>query len=70
MHFMNYANTTTFKPIVGQAAAEFAGTGRVTLFAGQFLNTAAINRITISSNQGANFWTTGSTFTLYGITAA
>lgn len=70
MHFMNYANTATFKPIIAQVASDFAGTGHLSLFSGQFLSTAAINRITISSNQGSNFWTTGSTFTLYGITAA
>ena len=70
MHIGNYANTTTFKPVVTRVAADRNGSGITALHVGQFLSTAAINRITFSSNEANNFWTTSTMFTLYGIKAA
>lgn len=69
VHFMNYANTTTYKTQLGRtndASAVAAAT--VSLWR----STAAINRIDFAV--GASFpsgqFATGSTFTLYGIAAA
>lgn len=64
-HFMNYANTTTYKTVIGRS--NNASTG-VTAAVGLWLNTNAITSITVRT-VSQNF-TSGSTFTLYGIKAA
>jgi hypothetical protein len=69
MHFLNYANTTAFKSVISRVALDKNGSGVTSLHAGEFLSTAAINRITFSSNEANNFWTGATTFTLYGIKA-
>lgn len=69
MHIANYTNTANFKPAISRIASDRNGSGTTTLHAGQFLSTAAIDRITFSSNEGGNHWTASSTFTLYGIKA-
>jgi hypothetical protein len=62
---MNYSNSTTYKTALGRSnTAASAVIARVTMWR----NTAAINQLVIKQNSG-NF-TTGSTFNLYGITAA
>lgn len=64
-HINNYSNSTTYKTLLTRASQ--AGTGvdaAVTLWR----NTAAITSLEINAN-GGNF-NVGSTFTLYGITAA
>ena len=63
--FMNYANTTTYKTVIGRA--NNAGYGADTSV-GVWRNTAAISTITLTALT-ANF-ASGSTFTLYGIKAA
>jgi hypothetical protein len=63
-HFMNYSNTTTYKTILSRGNNDGFVTGRVLLYR----NTTAISSLTLTA-QGTYF-STGSTFTLYGIFAA
>jgi len=65
LHFMNYANTTTYKTVL---ARNNHATQQTQAFVGLWRNTAAITTITFTGN-GYNF-EAGSTFTLYGILAA
>lgn len=65
LHIMNYANTATFKTMIGrfnQSTATVVGQANL------WRNTSAINRITLASSAGGN--TLIGTFTLYGIKAA
>lgn len=66
-HIMNYSNTTTFKTFLGRgsSAANFAD-AQVSLWR----NTAAITSVTVLLGAGTSNFSTGSTFTLYGIKAA
>ena len=66
VHIQNYANTTTNKTTLARANKAPAGTDANV---GLWRSTAAINSVTIFTASGANF-STGSTFTLYGIAAA
>lgn len=61
----NYSNTTTFKNVLsrGNQLSQF-----VSAVIGLWRNTSAVNSITIVMDSGS--FTTGSTFTLYGILAA
>lgn len=70
VHFMNYANTTTYKTILVRDTMPNRGTSAiVNLWRGSTGSSAqAINSITITSS-GGNM-DAGSTFTLYGVTAA
>lgn len=65
VNIMNYSNTTTFKTILDRAA----NTGYAWATVGLWRNTAAINRLDFTIQNGYNF-VAGSTFTLYGIQAA
>jgi hypothetical protein len=66
VNLMNYANTNTFKTMLNRNGASDRGTmGAV----GLWRNTAAITSIAIFVDSGQTF-STGSTFTLYGIKAA
>jgi hypothetical protein len=69
VYLQNYANTTTYKTVLSRA--NNGGTG-VDAVVGLWRSTAAITNIQIGPNmqQGTNTWSTGSTFTLYGIAAA
>lgn len=62
----NYSNTTTYKTAIFRG-----GTSAVLMGAavGLWRSTAAINAVKVLTNGGTNF-STGSTFTLYGIKAA
>lgn len=65
VNIMNYSNSSTNKTIIGRGSNTGVGTdARV----GLWRNTAAITSMLIYSNGGN--WQAGSTFTLYGITAA
>jgi len=64
-HFADYSNTTTHKCIISRANNSSVQTD---LLVGLWRSTSAITSIAIYSSSG-NF-DTGSTFTLYGITAA
>lgn len=65
-HFMSYANTTFFKTIISSAANIGFGAD---IISSLWRSTAAINSITVL-NDRAEYWTAGSTLTLYGIKAA
>jgi hypothetical protein len=65
IHYMNYANTTTYKTVINR----FGSASKETMAnANLWRSTAAINSITLYVASG-NF-VNGSTFTLYGIKAA
>jgi hypothetical protein len=64
-NIMNYANSSSYKTVIGRGS----NTGQyVDMRIGLWRSTAAITSILIYSNGGD--WLAGSTFTLYGITAA
>lgn len=65
MNFQNYANTTTFKSILNRNGA--AGTN-VRAVVSLWRSTTAINSIKFQLG-GADLYSTGSTFSLYGIKA-
>ena len=62
----NYSNATTFKTALIRANSASSGTDAIV---GLWRSTSAINTIKLSC-QGATVYSTGSTFTLYGIAAA
>ena len=64
-NFQNYANTTTYKTVLSRMNNASGTTGSIV---GLWRSTSAISTIYIY-NDGGNF-NTGSTFTLYGVTAA
>jgi hypothetical protein len=64
IHIMNYANSTTYKTAIGRTST--AGIS-VTATVGLWRSTAAITQVDVKS---PNTFTSGSTFTLYGIAAA
>lgn len=64
-HIMNYSNTTTYKTLLDRSGRVGGGT---VLSAMIWRNTGAINRIDIDTSTGT--FSAGTTFTLYGITAA
>lgn len=66
VHINNYSNTTTYKTMLSRAG--FAGGTATELNVSLWRSTSAINQLTIGTNAGNIY--TGSTFTLYGITAA
>lgn len=65
-HIQNYANTTTYKA----GLSRFGNTTTtVQAWANLWRNTAAITSINVYAT-GGQVWTSGSTLTLYGISAA
>jgi hypothetical protein len=67
LHFQNYANTTTYKNILGRTSATSTG---VNAIVGLWNSTSAITSIKILGYANASGFTTGTIFTLYGIAAA
>ena len=65
INYMNYSNTTTYKTVLGRGND---GT-YVIQHVGLWRSTAAINTINVFNLSSVNF-ATGTTFTLYGISAA
>ena len=66
IHLNNYSNTTTYKTFLSRTS----DSGQEVLTAvGLWRSTAAINFITLATNNSAGY-AAGSTFTLYGIAAA
>lgn len=63
-HIQNYSNTTTYKTVLNR---NNAASGYVDAVVTMWRNTAAINTVYISSGNGSATFTSGSTFTLYGI---
>lgn len=66
IQIMNYSNTTINKTILSKIAWEEAVVTRI----GLWKSTSAITSITLTVDAGSAEYITGSTFTLYGITAA
>lgn len=68
LHIMNYSKTTTFKTVISRDNSQRSGlnTG---IGIGLWRSTAAINSIYLRTVNGYG-WASGSTLTLYGITAA
>ena len=64
IHFLNYANTTNYKSILYQCAADMQGLGGTSIGVGTWRNTAAIVQMYITA-AGASI--AGDTFTLYGV---
>jgi len=67
-HFMNYANTTTYKTILMRYAGARTSDGEVNAAVNLWRSTSAITTINVSC--GATTFVSGSTFSLYGILAA
>jgi len=67
-NIQNYANTTTYKTVIGRYAQPLGSAPGTAAVVGLWRSTSAITRIDILA-QGNNF-AAGSTFTLYGIAAA
>ena len=65
-HFMNYANTSTYKTILTRSAVDLNGSGLVHLWAQLYRSTNAITILSCYNTTGAN-WVAGTTFSLYGI---
>jgi len=68
INVMNYSNSTTYKTVIGDYRMVSAAYGEAGAKVGLWRNTAAISSITIST--ASSTFSIGSTFTLYGITAA
>lgn len=66
INLQNYANTTTNKTFLSRLGS---AANAAAAYVGLWRSTAAINIITLSLG-GTNTFSTGSTFTLYGIKAA
>lgn len=66
IHIMNYGNSTTYKTVLSRSNDAASNTGA---WVGLWRNTAAITSLTLTQYTGSSF-VTGSSFTLYGITAA
>jgi len=64
-NFPNYSNTTTFKTVLSRSSNASIG---VDAIVSTWRSTAAITSITIL-NDRAEYWTAGSTFSIYGIKA-
>ena len=67
IHINNYANTTTYKTTLGRSNSA-GGSAESTV--GLWRSTSAINSIKYMVGDLTNALGTGSTFTLYGVTAA
>lgn len=65
LHFQNYSNSTTYKTVL---ARENFASGYLRAVVGLWRSTSAINSIELIA--GSVNFASGSTFTLYGITAA
>lgn len=64
---LNYANTTTFKTLIGRMASDQNGSGYTTLSVGMRNLTDAIQSLSLSTLSGSFYWTANTTATLYGI---
>ena len=65
-HFMNYANTTTYKTALTRITCDFATAAMVSLWR----NTAAVSTITVQNGNSATNFASTATFSLYGIVSA
>lgn len=70
IHFMNYSSTVPYKTVIGRSNITDSGFRRTALTVGTWRSTAAINQISLRSDNASYNFTVGSTFTLWGIKAA
>jgi hypothetical protein len=70
VNIQNYSNTTTFKTCLTRAEQTRSSVDGVVAFVGTWRNTNAITSIVVRDLGGSNNLISGSTFNLYGITAA
>ncbi len=71
MNIFNYANTTTYKTTVNRGSRAADTLAAVSACVSPWRSTSAITTIAVSGNFGGGVYIpAGSTFTLYGITAA
>jgi len=68
INIMNYANTTTYKTAISSYKMTSSAYGEAGAKVGLWSSTAAINAVTVLVTSST--FTTGSTFSLYGIAAA
>lgn len=68
MNIQNYANTTTYKTMLSRFNNANSTSGSTDAIVGLWRSTSAITSVTVATNSGT--FSTGSTFTLYGIKAA
>jgi hypothetical protein len=66
VNVMNYSNSTTYKTILARSGSAYTGTSANV---GLWRDTASITSVIITNSSAVNF-DAGSTFNLYGITAA
>jgi hypothetical protein len=67
-HFLNY-RAAVAKTVITRVASDRNGSGYSLVNAGLINLTSPITSMQVSTNWGGTFWTTDSTFTLYGIRA-
>lgn len=67
LHILNYANSSTYKTIINRAGRAAAG---VDIATGLWRSSSAITSFTLKLGGTGNNFAAGSTFSLYGITAA
>lgn len=68
LHLMNYSNTSTYKTLISRNGFGQA-TAQGDFYVNSWRSTSAISNLSIY-NTSANYYSVGSTFTLYGIKAA
>lgn len=68
-HIMNYSNSTSYKTIISRANSPVGIYDGIETTANVWRSTSAITSIKVLYLSGGSF-TTGTTFTLYGVTAA
>jgi hypothetical protein len=67
LNMMNYSNSTTYKTVVGRSGDAAGGTQAT---AGLWRSTSAITSVTITNDGSPTNFSAGSSWTLYGISAA
>jgi len=68
-HIMNYASTIMTKTVLIRGSYDLNGSGALDLNVANYQSTVAVTSLQIGSGYGYNY-AAGTTFTLYGITAA
>lgn len=70
INIQNYANTNTYKTLIGRNNAQSATQNEVSAVVGLWQNTAAIHTVKFTVSAGGYYFNAGSVFTIYGIKAA
>ena len=70
IEFFNYTDTGKYKNVICRSNVTDSGFSRIALTSGTWRSTQAINTISLRCDNASYQFTTGSTFTMYGIKAA